>query len=205
MFLECPACHRKLNVPQESAGHWVECQACGMGFAAFEQGGPAEEPGEIQVEPRQLPVKTLVVAGGGALVLTLACVISAMSGRPSGVLGVPASERWTHRELITYLHESGLEFESTPSDSDSLYGPAMLFYRHNIGLKPNQSPVNPLGALQVFGLTSTNAVYVQKRASVAEARDHAGVTRHGFSWGRFYFNGDEKFLAEIRRALGVPD
>src|SRR6266571_2968686 len=32
---ECPSCDTAVSVPEELVGHWIECPACGTGFAAI--------------------------------------------------------------------------------------------------------------------------------------------------------------------------
>jgi hypothetical protein len=72
---------------------------------------------------------------------------------------------------------------------------------------PSVEPEIAIGTMEAWrdagvSTITDGTVYVQKTKSVQEAKDHAGVAgRRGFSWARFLFTGDEKFLDQIRRAL----
>jgi hypothetical protein len=56
-------------------------------------------------------------------------------------------------------------------------------------------------SVENFGYVSRGLVYVRKRASAADAKDQAGSTNDGFSWGRFIFLGDPALSVRIHAAL----
>jgi hypothetical protein len=109
-------------------------------------------------------------------------------------------EKWTHRELIDFLAKRGTKLDAFAAvGSDK--GPAMwLIYdptRKRIGLVQYGDRVvaSMVGAGQIIG------VLVQKWPTVEEARDQAGATKTGYSFGRFTFLGNPSLTEYIRAAI----
>jgi hypothetical protein len=104
---------------------------------------------------------------------------------PAGAAPSPQreGETWTHAELVAYLKSRGVAVTRTePTHEGAHEGPAVDFW----------SP-------------DDERLYVQKRATAADARDQAGAGGAGsFSWGRFLFlhaGNSPKLSAAIRAAL----
>jgi hypothetical protein len=113
-------------------------------------------------------------------------------------------QKWSHKELIGYLKDKGLKFTSFSTSRGAAHGPAMYFTTGNL-IGPGMDDVFDIhgGTKNTtkdgsWGLT----VYVQKRVSLEEAKDRAGVLgSSGISWGRFIVAGDRELLQPIDDAL----
>lgn len=113
-------------------------------------------------------------------------------------------ESWTHRDLLNHLATRGVKAEAKAAKLGSTYGPAMWFVRSPLTdeqrgkLQWLESVQGEQAYIDSIGVTW---VYVQKLPTAGAARDEAGLSQNGFSWGRFHFNGDKEFLRGIRAVL----
>jgi hypothetical protein len=57
LSIQCPACKRKLNVPDKVAGKRVKCPGCGVGFLAKAPESEFVEPEVVETEAVAVPVE----------------------------------------------------------------------------------------------------------------------------------------------------
>jgi hypothetical protein len=87
-------------------------------------------------------------------------------------------DTWSHAEMIGHLRAKGLRFKAKETHLGAFFGPAM--------------------ELEFAG----DNVYVQVRKTAQDAKDHASPKgEKAFAWGRFFFEGEPKRLAQIEQAL----
>jgi len=119
---------------------------------------------------------------------------------PAGEAPRPdSSERWNHQDLAAYLRLKGVTVaETVPTNLGRAHGPALWFSRAPLG-----DSRHALDDRWQTGVPFPDTVYVQISADAQAAHDEAGTfpNGRGWSWQRFLFAGDAKYIAEIRRAL----
>jgi hypothetical protein len=115
---------------------------------------------------------------------------------------------WSHRELVQYLRQCGLRFDTHPIKATR---PAMTF-DFTTATEGNDSDV--MTAWRDSAWRELNAdelpvikeeVLVMILGSATEAKDKAGLWGdRGFAWGRFAFRGKPDHLRRIKEALRLP-
>jgi hypothetical protein len=141
--------------------------------------------------------KYLLILIAAAAVIGLVAVILLAIGSRKG----PPGETWTHKELLSYLRAKGLRIYALPTNHGSSHGPAMFFTRRLDRLAVDDPPIVEYDFVKAQLIRDT--VYVQRRKSAQDAKERSGADAvKGFSWGRFYFYGDDKLINRIKRVLG---
>lgn len=146
-------------------------------------------------EKRILPY---ILIGWGVVLLLVTGLVLARSGSgPSragfGFGSALDGDTCSHEELLAYLRANGLQFDEHPTGT--MFLPSMFLDR----LQPRgRYPAAIALAFQAGNLA--DAVRVTKHESAQAAKDRASVLG-GFSWGRFVFEGDRKFMEDIRSVL----
>ena len=164
---------------------------------------------------------SLIIAGGMCFAAVVAIFVVShwpASGRPNGkgnqspsiegslFSGGPSPARegdtWTHRELIAHLKARGLPLISRVATIGGAHGPAMWVAKQSGNAIRDDKMYLEMGAGDSSPpVVLDGVVYVQKMKAADSARDEAGTTTSGFSWGRFLFLGDSDLLREIRKRL----
>jgi hypothetical protein len=112
-----------------------------------------------------------------------------------GISEAKEGETWSHKELIAYLQSKGVRLYSYRTNRGCFYGPAMYFLTVSVKYPSLLDQEAELGSWN-------GRAYVQKLASAQGAKDKAGTGGdRAFSWGRFYFSGDDAFLKQMQDAL----
>lgn len=168
--------------------------------------------------PERRNTGCLVAAVAGCLLAAGLLFVVAKSKRPAleakGAAAAPVAidswsagregENWTHRDLLNHLATRGVRAEASAAKLGLAQGPAMWFIQSPITYE-QRGKLHWLDTIQheqtYIESTGVTWVYVQKLASAGAARDEAGMSQNGFSWGRFHFNGDKEFLRRIRAVL----
>lgn len=219
----CPRCDTRIRIPSDPGDKPVTCPKCRQPFteqrweepsAEEEQrSSPAKKP-RPRDEDDDVPIRSKRSAARPNLVLPLAVGSALLVGLCAGVGGtllvvqaggsgsaVPAfgspsatreGEQWTYRELRDYFERNGLKcrmltveggmcFVDTADDSPN----------HVIQFNADN------GRWQ-----DVPGFLVQQHDDARSARDRAGRRTEGtHSWGRFYFRGDDTYIAQVRKLL----
>jgi hypothetical protein len=180
--IHCTACNAKIRIPYEAVGRWITCPRCGHEFAAILEG--LREPSVVDEEqyvPSRQRLKcnwgwALIVAGLAALVFLLT----------HGRWGYPE----TCKELVTRVRERGLPVSWGPSG----FGVYVWWSKWKDG--------SALFADECFRAGQWDGIVkITQMDSEQQAFETAGRTRNGYSFGRFFLDGDPKLLEAIRKCL----
>lgn len=123
----------------------------------------------------------------------------------AAVAGVPASTRpvesplgvddWTHVELIAFLRKKGLVFHTAKVGRPR---PTMLLDKDADGINGRASVLDEGNIMQVL----QDAVVVEIITNPKFAKERWGtMPEKSFVYGKFFFVGDEKMIAEIAAAV----
>lgn len=112
------------------------------------------------------------------IILHLATFTAMLVATGCGPSASKEGEKWSHKEMIEHLQGKGHKFEAKETQFGTFFGPAMDFEFEG------------------------DTVYVQLRRTAQEAKDEASPKGDkAFSWGRFFFKGEQARLAQIKKAL----
>ena len=163
------------------------------------------------------PLSHVLVIVGAVAAMVLACSAAVFAGlmlvltSPGAGQDVKAGqvatsaegETWTLTELREFIESRGHKYDVYDGrDLEQYWEPAkagLTEERRN----NERAIIRNTGDRVCFYVT---AVHVVQKTSTREAREAAGAktAKPGedvFSWGRFYFYGDKKMIADIRKAL----
>lgn len=205
--IDCPRCRVFNEVSANQMGRWIACRECGFEFAALldepdDQAAPEQPP----VPPARSPAMRHGVLISAAVVCTSLVVAFAASWWPRAS---SQGEDWTHRQLIDHLHKRGVQCH--PCVAKGFDNPTVWLVKpealkeDQISIADLMDPTNRMSGFQI-SKNWIGVIYVEKRSSAEGARqaakDETGFAKlPSFSWGRFLFYGDARFIEEIRKAL----
>ena len=107
--------------------------------------------------------------------------IAAVVGQ-SGLSETREGDNWTHAELLEHLKKKGIKWESeagVPGDAQ----------RNSLVMLGFSDPSRKVVEIipQREGEQINSIITIERAKTIDEAKEHAGVDKHSFAWGRFVF------------------
>jgi hypothetical protein len=122
-IVDCPSCHKAINVPAHKLGRWIACPICKMEFAALQEDAGREEPESAADDfdyedsrPRRLPSARLLIPLGLLLFVFL------VGGIVYGIAKSSSTTRAGSEPAVTTAPRSPMPPVGTGQSLDGLGG-----------------------------------------------------------------------------------